>query len=408
MFAENQKISVRQLTRLLVYDMIGLSTLLLPRLLADMLGPDGIFAILLGLIPAFLVVWLLERTVAGSWKDFGAHMRRLPMWVRIPLLVFYMIEGVLAAGFGLYVLGDLILRNLLEEESYWLVIFLLILLGGYGIWRGIEGRARVYELLFWILMAPLILMLLLAAKDVNSNYWTPVFSHDLWTLLKGTGLVFVFYMIVAFAFFLTPYLRNGGQVGAGCRKSLLIAAVVNGAVYLVLLGIFGTGSLAAMPYGVIDLMSMVKLPGGFFERQDAFMVAIWFFTLYAFINTGMFYASDLMRFLMKGRAAGKNRDDREPEASIGTVAAGNVPPDGGMAGDTACVCSSRERLRERRLQVVSVAASMALTFGAASVFYLSMEWRQYFYRFQMWAAVPLMILLMAGLMPGGRRRRHER
>lgn len=374
MFAENQKISVRQMTRLLVYDIIGLSTLILPRLLADILGQDGIFAILLALIPAFLVVWLLERTVAGSWKDFGAHMRRLPLWLRIPVLIFYIFEGVLVAGFGLYVLGDLILRNLLEEESYWLIIFILILLGGYGIWRGIEGRARVYEILFWILMAPLILMLLLAAKDINTNYWTPVFSHDLWALLRGTGLVFIFYMIVSFAFFLTPYLKHSRQVGKSCRQSLLIAAAVNGAVYLVLLGIFGVGSLAEMPYGIIDLMSMVKLPGGFFERQDAFMVAIWFFTLYAFVNTGMFYASDLMRFLIKGRA-GEHPHRHE---------------DG--------------RIRERWLQIASVAAAMVLTFAVAAVFYLSLEWRQYFYQFQFWVAAPLLILLMIGLMLGGRRK----
>lgn len=375
MFAENQKISVRQMTRLLVYDIIGLSTLILPRLLADILGQDGIFAILLALIPAFLVVWLLERTVSGSWKDFGAHMRRLPVWLRVPVLIFYIFEGVLAAGFGLYVLGDLILRNLLEEESYWLIIFILILLGGYGIWRGIEGRARVYEILFWILMAPLILMLLLAAKDIDTNYWTPVFSHDLWALLRGTGLVFIFYMIVSFAFFLTPYLKHSSQAGHSCRKSLLIAAAVNGAVYLVLLGIFGTNSLAAMPYGIIDLMSMVKLPGGFFERQDAFMVAIWFFTLYAFINTGMFYASDLMKFLTRCRAG--KQPHRQTDGS----------------GDVVQLCT--------------VAAAMILTFAVAAAMYLSMECRQYFYRFQLWVAAPLLILLMIGLLLGGRRRGDE-
>ncbi|MDE7062080.1 MAG: spore germination protein, partial [Lachnospiraceae bacterium] len=217
MFSENQKISVRQMTRLLVYDMIGISTLMLPAFLAKLLGQDGIFALLLALIPAFVVVWFLERSVAGSWKDFGAHMRRMPLWLRIPVLVFYICEGVLTAGYGVYLLGDLVLQHLLPDETYWLVIFILILLGGYGIWRGIEGRARVYEILFWILMAPLLLMLLLAAKDVDTWYWTPVFSHDLWSLLRGTGIVFLFYLIVIFAFFLTPFLQDSRQLGNGCR-----------------------------------------------------------------------------------------------------------------------------------------------------------------------------------------------
>ncbi|MDE7435056.1 MAG: spore germination protein [Lachnospiraceae bacterium] len=384
MFSENQKISVRQMTRLLVYDMIGISTLMLPAFLAKLLGQDGIFALLLALLPAFLVVWFLERSVAGSWKDFGAHMRRMPLWLRIPVLVFYICEGVLTAGYGVYLLGDLVLQHLLPDETYWLVVFILILLGGYGIWRGIEGRARVYEILFWILMAPLLLMLLLAAKDVDTWYWTPVFSHDLWSLLRGTGIVFLFYLIVIFAFFLTPYLQDSRQVGNGCRKSLLIAAGVNGAVYLVLLGNFGTGALAEMPYAVIDLMSMVKLPGGFFERQDAFMVAIWFFTLYAFINTDMFYASDILRFLAKGRAAGTGQDKTDEKE-----------------GQQEAVQS------EKILQFWTVAAVMALTFGVAAVLYLSMQWREYFYYFQMWAGAPLFILILLGLQWGGRRTDHE-
>lgn len=383
MFSENQKISMRQMTRLLVYDMIGISTLMLPRFLAGVLGADGIFAFFLALIPAFAVVWLLERSVSGSWKDFGEHMRRIPLWLRIPILIFYICEGVLAAGYGVYLLGDLILQNLLPDESYWLIILILILLGGYGIWRGIEGRARVYEILFWILMAPLLLMLLLAARDVDTWYWTPVFSHGLWEMILGTGAVFLFYLIVIFAFFLTPYLQNSRMAGYSCRKSLLITAFLNGAVYLVLLGNFGVNALASMPYAVIDLMSMVKLPGGFFERQDAFMVAIWFFTLYAFINTGMFYASDILRFLVKGRAA-----------------------------DAACDKEQRqerrdERQRETRLQRWTVMAVMVLTFGVAAVLYLGIRWREYFYCFQMWAAAPLFILILLGLQYGGRRKGHE-
>lgn len=383
MFSENQKISVRQMTRLLVYDMIGISTLLLPRFLAGRLGADGFFALFLALIPAFAVVWLLERSVAGSWKDFGEHMRRIPLWLRIPILVFYICEGVLAAGYGVYLLGDLILQHLLPNESYWLIISILILLGGYGIWRGMEGRARVYEILFWILMAPLLLMLLLAAKDVDTWYWTPVFSHGLWEVLLGTGAVFLFYLIVIFAFFLTPYLQNSRMVGYSCRRSLLTAAALNGAVYLVLLGNFGANALSSMPYAVIDLMSMVKLPGGFFERQDAFMVAIWFFTLYAFINTGMFYASDILRFLVKGRAA-------------------DTADNTGQVQD-----KQEERQRETRLQRWSVAAVMVLTFAVAAVLYLGIRWREYYDYFQMYAAAPLFILILLGLQYEGRRKGHE-
>ena len=41
MFSENQKISERQMARLLIFDMCGISTLLLPGLLGKMLGSSA-------------------------------------------------------------------------------------------------------------------------------------------------------------------------------------------------------------------------------------------------------------------------------------------------------------------------------------------------------------------------------
>ena len=48
MFSDNNRISTRQVFRLFVFDFIGMSTLVLPGVLAQMTGCDGLFAILLG------------------------------------------------------------------------------------------------------------------------------------------------------------------------------------------------------------------------------------------------------------------------------------------------------------------------------------------------------------------------
>ena len=291
MFSDNQKISDRQMQRLLIFDMLGISTLVLPGLLANMLGRDGIFALGLALIPALLVVWLMEK--GGSClQEFCAHD-----WLKVPICLFYAMEGILIGGYGVFLLGDMMVKNLVKDESFYLVTGLLVLLAGYGIRQGMEARARIYEILFWILLIPLFIMLLLAVRDVDTNLWTPVATHDWRSLGQGIGVAFLFYMIVAFAFLLKPYLVHPEHLGICCRRSLIVVVGMNCVIFLVLLGIFGPGAMAAMETPVITLMSMVKLPGGFLERQDVFMVGIWFFALYALVNTGMFYASELTRIL---------------------------------------------------------------------------------------------------------------
>ena len=48
MFSENNRISGRQTFRLLTYDLLGLSTLLVPTVLGQTAGRDGVFSIAIG------------------------------------------------------------------------------------------------------------------------------------------------------------------------------------------------------------------------------------------------------------------------------------------------------------------------------------------------------------------------
>ncbi len=298
MFSDNRKISSRQVHRLFIYDITGISTLLLPPMLAQIAGRDGIFCIFLALIPAYLFLALIDKVSKKSKSDYPSYMREsFGGVISAVLLGIYYLFSVFLAGYVLYVLSCLIKTSLLKEESYWLICICILVLGGYGIMGGIEGRARVYEILFWFLMAPLLLMLLLAAKDVNVDYWTPVFTSGVAGVLKGTLLVFLFYSVIYVCHFLMPFERKKGGAVRAAKSALMISALLNAAVYLITLGMFASEALANMQYPIITLMSMIKLPGGFFERQDAFMVAIWFFTMYALINSGMFYGTEVLKNL---------------------------------------------------------------------------------------------------------------
>ena len=63
MFADNWKISLRQIKRLLILDIFGLSSLMLPRILSSMTGADGIFCLLFGMLGGILLVWLMQKNL---------------------------------------------------------------------------------------------------------------------------------------------------------------------------------------------------------------------------------------------------------------------------------------------------------------------------------------------------------
>ena len=55
MFSSNEKISGRQAFRLLVFDLLGLGTLLIPTAVAGFCGRDGIFCIIAGTVTAYIM-----------------------------------------------------------------------------------------------------------------------------------------------------------------------------------------------------------------------------------------------------------------------------------------------------------------------------------------------------------------
>ena len=60
MFSENQKISIRQTRRLLILDLFGVSSLLLPRIMAKTAGIDGIFCMIAAALLVIIYICVME------------------------------------------------------------------------------------------------------------------------------------------------------------------------------------------------------------------------------------------------------------------------------------------------------------------------------------------------------------
>lgn len=320
MFSENQKISGRQAFRLLTYDLLGLSTLLMPTVLAKVSGRDGIFCIIIGILAGLLYLRLIKviiKDMKGTFLDYLEQ--KLGVLVGKIVQIGYLIYFVLLAGYTAYLFSDIVLKNLLREESFWLVLVLILLLSGYGLWGGIEGRARVYELLFWFIMIPLFFMLFSAVNEIEVDYWTPVFSVGAAGIAGGSYYVFLCMALVFLVLFLGSYVVNKETLFHAGKKALVFAGTVHGVLYLILLGIFGAKALSTMDFPAITLMSTVKISGGFLKRADAFMFAIWFFTLYALLNSAAFYGGTVLRQLVRWKDGKKKLWTGERAASVSVL-----------------------------------------------------------------------------------------
>lgn len=311
MFSENNQISGRQVFRLLTYDFLGMGTLLLPTMLADTAGRDGIFCILAGILSTFLYLKLLRYLLKGmktSYPDF--LKQKCGKICGYVLWGGYFLYFILMASYTAYLFSTLMLNGLVENVSFYLVLMLILLLAFYGMAGGIEGRARVYEILFWFLMIPLFLMLFAACREVKPAYWSPVFVADGKEMLNGSYYVFFCYSMVSIVLFLKEYVADRKKCVGAAEKAVWFSGGVFAALYLILIGLFGVEALAQMKFPAVTMMSRVQITGGFLKRTDAFMFSIWFFTLYAMLNSMVFYSGNLAEKVIRdcgGYLEGKKR-----------------------------------------------------------------------------------------------------
>lgn len=298
MFSSNEKISGRQAFRLLVFDLLGLGTLLIPAAVAGFCVRDGIFCIIVGTVLGLLFLRLLVYAVGDMQGSFAEYTEKMcGTFFGKTIQAGYFLYLMLLAGYTTYLFSVTVLNNLLRGESFYLVLVLILGLVWYGLLSGIEGRARVYELLFWFILIPLFIMLASALDEVKTDYWNPVFFTGKRDFFAGSYYVFICSSLIFLILFLGGYLRKRESLMKVGRLALIFTGCLEAGLYLILLGVFGGAALSDMQTPAITLMSTIKITGGFLKRADAFMFGIWFFTLYALLNSAVFYAEMLLNGL---------------------------------------------------------------------------------------------------------------
>lgn len=172
-------------------------------------------------------------------------------------------------------------------------------------------------------------------------------------------MVFIFFGTVSWMLLLSGYVKKEDQKHrlARCVKcAVIFAAVVLAVLYLILLGTFGSDALSNMDYPAVTFMSTVQITGGFLKRADALMQGVWFFTLFALLNTNLFYGMTVLKEFV------------------------------GMKG------------KKRYMLVLLVAI-----FAVAALFYLSKECGRLFIGYWRYIGMPLLILVPGFLLLLGRK-----
>lgn len=287
---ENDKISGRQLGRLVFYDFFGLTTLVLPSFLARKAGMDGFFCLVAGFAAGYLFLLFVLAQMKKMQQGYQGYLQeRFGKALTAVVLLCELLIALFGAAYGLRMLGGVIRRYLIKDTAMWLILGVLTVLAVYGLGAGLECRGRLYEVVFWFVALPLLLLLFLAMFNVEPEGWLPVFRADGSRFSEGGYVVFGLLMSVAFLPMLAEDMAEGADTARVLKQSFVFSMCLNLVLFLLLAGIFRVPTMAAMEEPALTLTAMVKVPGGFFERQDALLCGIWFVSIFAFVENTLYY-----------------------------------------------------------------------------------------------------------------------
>ena len=352
--------------RLYVFDLMGIATLLLPSFLAKLCGVGGIYAIALGtgcgLVYLFYLGWIMKH----MGTDMASYLEEaVPSRIGKLLFLLVMLHSIVTAGFCAYVFANLMQYSLVQDSSYFLILFLIVVVAAYAVSGGIESRARVYEVVFWFVLIPYIVMMLASVRNFEWAYVATVLEWDGRNLGKASYLVFLLLSPLFFSLFLIG--EKEKNYGRNIIKTVAVSILFSGVLllgsYVLLVGNFGVNSLANLRFPVITLMSTIQFEGNFLKRMDALMLAVWFFTLYALLNLHLHYGVQMLAELGKEKGA---------------------------------------KLKWWQI-VLPATAAFVVAYGI----YLEPRWQSVFLEYYIYVAVPFMVVTPVFLLLVGKSRRNE-
>lgn len=290
-FAQNESISPRQLYRLYVFNLLGVGTLVLPNNLAK-LGKYAFISIALGVFMAWLFMWIVSE-VRERRKTI--YDRSIDKTKYAKILIYDLIIAIYEmsqAAFLAWIFVKLIRDSLIPDESFTVVLLVIMAVCAYALSGGVECRARVYEVVFFFVLIPLAAMLLFAISDVRFDYLMikDRVGVDFGIADIFAGAYYVFAASISVFNILFVRERTASQIRGSVSKAIFTYAGILFLLYAVLLGNFGKYSLSEIEFPAVVLMSDVQIKGSFFKRADALMLSVWFFTLFSVFNMSLYYA----------------------------------------------------------------------------------------------------------------------
>ncbi len=304
-FTNNSKISTDQLKKILVFDILSVSILLIPNLAIQGAGKDGLLALVLGtagaVAYALLLLFLSNRLTTDYMSQCQESLGKVGTFL---MGSCYVIKFFFSCVFLLTLFTNIIHETILPNTNHKIILLFLFLVSIYYGAKQFEVRARLVELLYFIILVPLFLLFALGIYKINPTNLTPLATTGAVPLFKTGYFILLTYSALEMLLFTAPSVSDREDKSVKRRKvitAILTCGIFNLLIFLVVVGLLGPYGTTRKIWSTISVMQMIEIPGGFVHRQDAIMLALWMCGIFTILSTMIYYLCFITKSMIRCR-----------------------------------------------------------------------------------------------------------
>lgn len=299
-FAENNRISHRQLYRQMILTFLAPFLVCLPGK-NGIQGMNGFWGIVLAVSVLILYVFILLRVTSG-YSDMVRFLGSF--WGRIAG-VFFLVYIIFTAVYILKILEQIIPRWLLMEIPSGWISFLVIVVCSIGTEKGIQRRGRMAEISGGLLLAGVLLMMVLCLGQIRVDYLQEMAEAE---RISGAAVVQDGYLFlcgfsgVGLLPFIMREVVRPGSVGKTIIGAILTVGGILAGVLVLLPAVFGWNRLLTEEYPILPLLAGAALPGNILARFDVLWMGFLLYGLLFALGSLFYYGHQVVEKCHLGTA----------------------------------------------------------------------------------------------------------
>lgn len=291
--------------------LIGIGVLTLPRTATSTMRESGWLAVMAGaIIPIFsiwMIAWLSKRFAGLTFIQYSEiiwGVKGIPVLGKIfsfPWIFLFLGFQLVTTAATSRVFGEVVVTAVLLNTPLEVLIISMFLLALVLCFHEVEVVARINELLFPLILFPVLFIALTSFQKAEWNNVLPIFISSWTDLAKGaieTSFSYQGYelMLIFFAFALPETNRaRAGFYGIGLAMIVYTLIVLAGIV------VFGHDELQRLTWPTLELVKNTQVRILILERLESAFIGVWVAAVFTTVaNTYYGFIYGLRQYMGKG------------------------------------------------------------------------------------------------------------